>query len=229
MSDPQGDDHDQAAGYNPDTLILTPGGGGGARHACVSGVSGGTNDFVFAPGQFAPEPDLRAQQADQQDDRRRRRRRQPGAREALHQPGHARPLRGGRRDDEHAGTCGWSSTPCSAASAPRAAVRIAASLMAKAKPKPEPARSARSRPEGEAQGVDAGAAEPRVPRAVDVTRRPRPLSRIVQRRRDGGYATPRLDVVEPGWRGDQLFRPGQPAVFLLCGRRPQPSTSFSWE
>jgi hypothetical protein len=41
------------AGYNPDTLLLTPAAAEGLDLA-VSGISGGTQDFVFSPGQFAP-------------------------------------------------------------------------------------------------------------------------------------------------------------------------------
>jgi HK97 family phage prohead protease len=42
-----------AAGYNPDTLLLTPAAAEGLDVA-VSGITGGTQDFVFQPGQFAP-------------------------------------------------------------------------------------------------------------------------------------------------------------------------------
>jgi uncharacterized protein len=42
-----------AAGYNPDTLLLTPA-NAEALDTLVSGISGGTNDFVFAPANFAP-------------------------------------------------------------------------------------------------------------------------------------------------------------------------------
>jgi len=42
-----------AAGYAPDTLILTPA-AAEALDVLVSGISGGTNDYVFSPGQFAP-------------------------------------------------------------------------------------------------------------------------------------------------------------------------------
>lgn len=42
-----------AAGYTPDTLILTPA-AAEALDVLVSGVSGGNNDYVFAPAQFAP-------------------------------------------------------------------------------------------------------------------------------------------------------------------------------
>jgi hypothetical protein len=42
-----------AAGYNPDTLILTPA-NSEAIDTMVSGVSGGTADFVFGPAKFAP-------------------------------------------------------------------------------------------------------------------------------------------------------------------------------
>jgi hypothetical protein len=42
-----------AAGYNPDTLILTPA-NAEALDLAVSGISGGTQDFVFTPAQFAP-------------------------------------------------------------------------------------------------------------------------------------------------------------------------------
>jgi hypothetical protein len=40
-------------GYQPDTLLLTPA-ADEAVDIMVSGISGGTADFVFAPGQFAP-------------------------------------------------------------------------------------------------------------------------------------------------------------------------------
>jgi uncharacterized protein len=40
-------------GYAPDTLILTPA-NAEALDLAVSGISGGTQDFVFEPGQFAP-------------------------------------------------------------------------------------------------------------------------------------------------------------------------------
>jgi HK97 family phage prohead protease len=42
-----------AAGYNPDTLLLTPA-NAEALDLAVSGVTGGTQDFVFTPAQFAP-------------------------------------------------------------------------------------------------------------------------------------------------------------------------------
>lgn len=42
----------QGNGYNPDTLILTPA-NAEALDVLVSGVSGGTADFVFGAGQFA--------------------------------------------------------------------------------------------------------------------------------------------------------------------------------
>jgi phage head maturation protease len=41
------------AGYNPDTLLLTPA-NAEALDLAVSGITGGTQDFVFTPGQFAP-------------------------------------------------------------------------------------------------------------------------------------------------------------------------------
>jgi hypothetical protein len=41
------------AGYNPDTLLLTPA-NAEALDVAVSGISGGTQDFVFEPAQFAP-------------------------------------------------------------------------------------------------------------------------------------------------------------------------------
>jgi hypothetical protein len=40
-------------GYNPDTLLLTPA-NAEALDLAVTGISGGTQDFVFTPGQFAP-------------------------------------------------------------------------------------------------------------------------------------------------------------------------------
>jgi len=43
-----------AAGYNPDTLILTPA-NAEALDTLVSGITGGANDYVFAPAQFAPD------------------------------------------------------------------------------------------------------------------------------------------------------------------------------
>jgi Escherichia/Staphylococcus phage prohead protease len=42
-----------AAGYNPDTLVLTPA-NAEAIDVMVSGITGGTADFVFGPGRFAP-------------------------------------------------------------------------------------------------------------------------------------------------------------------------------
>jgi hypothetical protein len=42
-----------AAGYAPDTLVLTPA-AAEALDVLVSGIASGTADFVFAPGQFAP-------------------------------------------------------------------------------------------------------------------------------------------------------------------------------
>ena len=42
-----------AAGYSPDTLILTPA-NAEALDVLVSGISGGTNDYVFGAGSFAP-------------------------------------------------------------------------------------------------------------------------------------------------------------------------------
>jgi hypothetical protein len=42
-----------ANGYNPDTLILTPA-NAESLDVLVSGISGGTNDFVFPPAQTAP-------------------------------------------------------------------------------------------------------------------------------------------------------------------------------
>jgi Escherichia/Staphylococcus phage prohead protease len=43
----------QGSGYNPDTLVLTPA-NSEAIDTMVSGISGGTADFVFGPGRFAP-------------------------------------------------------------------------------------------------------------------------------------------------------------------------------
>jgi hypothetical protein len=43
----------RAAGYAPDTLVLTAA-VDEAIDVMVSGITGGTADFVFAPGQFAP-------------------------------------------------------------------------------------------------------------------------------------------------------------------------------
>jgi hypothetical protein len=43
----------QAAGYNPDTLLLRPA-DSQALDTLVSGISGGTNDYVFPPAQSAP-------------------------------------------------------------------------------------------------------------------------------------------------------------------------------
>jgi hypothetical protein len=40
-------------GYNPDTLLLTPA-NSETLDLLVTGISGGTADFVFSPGQFAP-------------------------------------------------------------------------------------------------------------------------------------------------------------------------------
>jgi HK97 family phage prohead protease len=42
-----------ASGYSPDTVILTPA-NSEAIDTMVSGISGGTADFVFGPGRFAP-------------------------------------------------------------------------------------------------------------------------------------------------------------------------------
>jgi HK97 family phage prohead protease len=42
-----------AAGYQPDVLALTPA-AAEALDVLVSGIAGGTSDFVFSPGQFAP-------------------------------------------------------------------------------------------------------------------------------------------------------------------------------
>jgi hypothetical protein len=42
-----------ANGYNPDTLILTPA-NAEALDVLVSGITGGTNDYVFPPAQLAP-------------------------------------------------------------------------------------------------------------------------------------------------------------------------------
>ena len=44
----------QTAGYNPNVLILTPA-AAEALDTLVSGVSGATADYVFAPAQFAPQ------------------------------------------------------------------------------------------------------------------------------------------------------------------------------
>ena len=43
----------RASGYNPDTLILDPT-SDEDLDVLVSGITGGTNDFVFAPASFAP-------------------------------------------------------------------------------------------------------------------------------------------------------------------------------
>jgi hypothetical protein len=40
-------------GYNPDTLLLTPA-NAEALDLAVTGITGGTQDFVFTPAQFAP-------------------------------------------------------------------------------------------------------------------------------------------------------------------------------
>ena len=42
-----------AVGYNPDTLILTPA-NAEAIYTMVSGITGGTADFIFGAGSFAP-------------------------------------------------------------------------------------------------------------------------------------------------------------------------------
>ena len=42
-----------ASGYNPDALIITPA-NAEAIDTMVSGLTGGTADFVFGPGRFAP-------------------------------------------------------------------------------------------------------------------------------------------------------------------------------
>jgi hypothetical protein len=44
----------RASGYNPNLLILTPA-ADEALDLLVSGVTGGTADYVFSPGQFGPE------------------------------------------------------------------------------------------------------------------------------------------------------------------------------
>jgi HK97 family phage prohead protease len=44
----------RAAGYNPDLLVLTPA-ADEALDVMVSGITGGTADFVFAPGQFSSD------------------------------------------------------------------------------------------------------------------------------------------------------------------------------
>jgi hypothetical protein len=44
----------QDDGFAPDTLLLTPT-AAEALDLLVSGLSGGANDFVFAPGQGAPD------------------------------------------------------------------------------------------------------------------------------------------------------------------------------
>jgi hypothetical protein len=44
----------RAAGYAPDPLVLTPA-ADEALDVMVSGISGGTADFVFAPGQFSSD------------------------------------------------------------------------------------------------------------------------------------------------------------------------------
>jgi HK97 family phage prohead protease len=43
-----------AAGYSPDVVILTPA-AAETLDTLVSGISGGTADYVFSPGQFAPD------------------------------------------------------------------------------------------------------------------------------------------------------------------------------
>jgi Escherichia/Staphylococcus phage prohead protease len=43
-----------AAGYNPDTLILTPA-AAEALDVLVTGIASGVNDYVFAPANFAPD------------------------------------------------------------------------------------------------------------------------------------------------------------------------------
>jgi hypothetical protein len=42
-----------AAGYNPDAVVLTPA-DAEALDTLVSGIAGGSADYVFSPGQFAP-------------------------------------------------------------------------------------------------------------------------------------------------------------------------------
>jgi hypothetical protein len=42
----------QGNGYNPDTLLLTPA-NAEALDVLVTGITGGTNDYVFGPGNFA--------------------------------------------------------------------------------------------------------------------------------------------------------------------------------
>ena len=90
-----------AAGLQPRHAGPDAGERRGARHARVSGVSGGTADFVFAPGQFAPDTifGLNARVSktvaaavvvDSQ-----------AFGKLYTSPGDARPVRGGRRHDEH--------------------------------------------------------------------------------------------------------------------------------
>jgi hypothetical protein len=45
----------QAAGYNPNVLAIDPA-GAEALDLLVTGISGGTSDYVFSPGQPAPAP-----------------------------------------------------------------------------------------------------------------------------------------------------------------------------
>ena len=105
-------------GYNPDTLLLTPA-NAEALDVLVSGISGGTNDYVFAPGAASrPNTIFGLNKRIVEDDPRRGRRRLDGAREALHEPGRRSPASRPTPAPRTAATCGWSSTPSSAASAP---------------------------------------------------------------------------------------------------------------
>ena len=84
-----------AAGYNPDTLILTPA-NSEALDTLVSGISGGTADFVFGPGRFAPGTLYGMNVRVSKTIPARRSRRRHRLREALHQPDLAGHVRGGR-------------------------------------------------------------------------------------------------------------------------------------
>ena len=113
----------RAAGYNPDTLILTPA-ADEALDTLVSGIAGGTADFVFAAGCF-PGTIFGLSRRVSKTSRADRRRRVRG-RQAVRQPGQPRQVRG-----EH-GTTNTSNirlelNACFGLERVAAAVRIAAS------------------------------------------------------------------------------------------------------
>lgn len=89
----------RASGYTPNYVFLTPA-DSETIDTMVSGISGGTADFVFGAARFAPGQ-LRPERGGEQERRRVRRARHGGARQALHladQPGE---VRGERGQDQH--------------------------------------------------------------------------------------------------------------------------------